>query len=748
MAETGPVCWLAYGFSALAYEYLLNENDYQLKVPITIFFAPITVVRRGNAVDTAATDQRGVEMKLSYLRSVLLASGALGASSLMSGAMAQQREDYVLPELVVTSTKLDATGLTPDVASSVATAARLNAAGIVRTDELGKMFPELTVMPRSTRVYSLFSMRGAPSIDFYNPAVTVYVDGIPQDMSYFSQPLAGVAQIELLKGPQGSLYGRSAQAGVINIVTSKPNNNSKANLTLDLSNMTRRLDVMASGALIKDSLYGDINVYADEYPGRLRANGAAKVADDLGSSREVLGRARLRWAPTGGNLDALLTLSRDRYSAHDEYFQSFPLKDRRAIASTPFDFAEPMLTRTVSQVGFVVDYFMHDWKLTSSSSYQDRKFDRVITTGNADPENQKTYYQELRLATSGGKRAVDGVFGLYYEKQDFERLRGVAVATVPAFLFPGPSKSATTITSTAIFGEAVWHIDERLDLTGGLRYSVDKADIDFRRTGPAGLSFVADKRFSHISPKLALGYQLTPEWRVYGLISEGYKAGGYNRVAENTVGGIPYEAETIRNLEAGFKADLMGHRLQLDGTIFHSNTRDLQAPVQSGPFQMLTNVGDAKTNGLEINAAFAATPDLSVRGGASWTHSTIENFHAPVGNVDLNGKRVPYVAPVSLRAGMEYRFQLAGAGTLRWNTGLTYSGDLWFDTANTLRQPTYTLIDTSLNWEINKRLNLTAYVDNAGDRIVPNYAFSFGPLGNFGQYNRGRTVGLRLQAQL
>ncbi|MBC3917142.1 TonB-dependent receptor [Undibacterium sp. CY18W] len=684
-------------------------------------------------------------MKLSYLRGVLLASGALGASGMVAGAEAQQREDYVLPELVVTSTKLDATGLTPDVASSVATAARLNAAGVVRTDELGKIFPELTVMPRSTRVYSLFSMRGAPAIDFYNPAVTVYVDGIPQDMTYFAQPLTGVAQIELLKGPQGSLYGRSAQGGVINIVTSKPNNTSKAQMTLDVSNMTRRLDVMASGALVKDSLYGDINVYADEYPGRLRA---ATGADDLGSSREALGRARLRWAPMGGNLDAMLTVSRDRYSAHDEYFQSFPLKYRRAIASTPFDFAEPALTRTVSQVGLGVDYFMNDWKLTSSSSYQDRKFERVITTGNSDPENQKTYYQELRLATSGGKRAVDGVFGLYYEKQDFERLRGVAVPTVPAFLFPGPSKSASTITSTAIFGEAVWHLDERLDLTGGLRYSVDKADIDYKRTGAAALSFAADKRFSHVSPKLALGYQLTPEWRVYGLVSEGYKAGGYNRVAENTAGGIPYDAETIRNLEAGFKADLMGHRLQLDGTVFHSKTRDLQAPVQSGPFQMLANVGDAKANGLEINAAFAATQDFSLRGGASWTHSTIENFHAPAGNIDLNGKRVPYVVPLSLRAGTELRFQMAGAGLLRWNTSLTYSGDLWFDTANTLSQPTYTLLDTSIQWEVSKRLSLTAYVDNVGDRIVPNYAFSFGPLGDFGQYNRGRTVGLRLQAQL
>lgn len=684
-------------------------------------------------------------MKSSYFPGLLLAGGVLGASGMSNEAAAQQPDERVLSELVVTSTKLDATGAAPDAASSVATSARLDAAGVVRTDELGKIFPELTVLPRSTRAYSLFTMRGAPAIDFYNPAVTVYVDGIPQDMTYFAQPLTGISQVELLKGPQGSLYGRSAQGGVINIITDQPNNTGKAQLSLDVSNMARRLGVMAGGALIKDTLYGDINVYADRYPGRLRA---ANGADDLDSSHEALGRARLRWAPIGGNLDAMLTVSRDRYSAHDEYFQSFPLQDRRAIAPTPFDFAEPALGRSVGQVGLGITYFMDGWKLTSSSSYQDRKLDRVLTTGNADPENQKTYYQELRLATSGGARAVDGVVGLYYEKQDFERWRGVAVPTVPAFLFPGPSKSASTVTSTAIFGEAVWHLDERLDLTGGLRYGTDKADIDFKRSGPAALSFVADKRFSHVSPKLALGYQWTPAWRVYGLVSEGYKAGGYNRVAENTAGGIPYDAETIRNVEAGFKAELMDSRLRLEGTLFGSQTRDLQAPVQSGPFQMLTNVGDARTRGVEINAAFAATPNFSLRGGASRTHSTIENYHAPAGNADLNGKRVPYVVPLSLRAGTELRFQMAGAGWLHWNTNLSYTGDLWFDTANTLRQPTHTLLDTSLRWEFNKRVSVTAYVDNVTDRVVASYAFSFGPLGNFGQYNRGRAVGLRLQAQL
>lgn len=219
-------------------------------------------------------------------------------------------------------------------------------------------------------------------------------------------------------------------------------------------------------------------------------------------------------------------MSHDRYRSHEEYFQAYDLKDRHAIASSPFDLTEPSLTRTVTQAALSVDYYLRGWKLSSVSAYQDRRLERVLTTGNADPENQKTFSQELRVATSGDiKRPVDGVFGLYYEKQAFERDRGIAVPGVSAFLFPGPSRSESNLRSMAAFGEGVWHATERLDLTAGLRYGIDSADIHYNRTGAAALSFAGDKTFRSLTPKVSVGYQAAPGWRVYGLYSEGYKAG-------------------------------------------------------------------------------------------------------------------------------------------------------------------------------------------------------------------------------
>ncbi|NKA07294.1 TonB-dependent receptor [Ralstonia solanacearum] len=691
-------------------------------------------------------------MGVSTLRGLLLAGstlGAVGAAGAQDSATAAELADVAqLAPVVVTGTKLDASGQTADSATSVASGARLRAAGVARTDELGKLFPELTVTPRSSRAYTLFGMRGTPSSDFYSPAVTVYVDGVPQDMAYFTQPLPDVEQVEVLRGPQGTLYGRAAQGGVINIVTKKPNNRFGAQASVDVNNLTRRTDLSVRGPLVKDLLYGDVSAYFDDRPGTLK--NPATGADQLDSGREALGRARLRWTPRDTDLDATLSVSHDRYRSHEEYFQAYDLKDRHAIASSPFDLTEPSLTRTVTQAALSVDYYLRGWKLSSVSAYQDRRLERVLTTGNTDPENQKTFSQELRVATSGDvKRPVDGVFGLYYEKQAFERDRGIAVPGVSAFLFPGPSRSESNLRSMAAFGEGVWHATERLDLTAGLRYGIDSADIHYNRTGAAALSFAGDKTFRSLTPKVSVGYQAAPGWRVYGLYSEGYKAGGFNRIADNSAGSIPYSAERLRNVEVGFQADLLGKRLRLDGALFHSRTSNLQAQVVSGLFQMLSNVGDARATGVELNGTWLATPDLTLRAGGAWTTSKIYSYSAPQGNLDLTGKRVPYVVPLSLRASGEYRFRPQGMqGRLRWNVGMTYSGDMWFDAANTLRQPAYALLDTSLSWDINKHLTVVGYVDNLTDRAVRTYAFSLGTFGTFAQYGQGRTIGLRLQARL
>lgn len=223
---------------------------------------------------------------------------------------------------------------------------------------------------------------------------------------------------------------------------------------------------------------------------------------------------------------------------------------------------------------------------------------------------------------------------------------------------------------------------------------------------------------------------------------------GFNRIADNSAGSIPYSAERLRNVEVGFQADLLGKRLRLDGALFHSRTSNLQAQVVSGLFQMLSNVGDARATGVELNGTWLATPDLTLRAGG-WTTSKIYRYSAPQGNLDLTGKRVPYVVPLSLRASGEYRFRPQGMqGRLRWNVGMTYSGDMWFDAANTLRQPAYALLDTSLSWDINKHLTVVGYVDNLTDRAVRTYAFSLGTFGTFAQYGQGRTIGLRLQARL
>ena len=105
---------------------------------------------------------------------------------------------------------------------TIRTAEELAAAGVTRVQDLEKVVPGLVIRMRGNRAYTSFSMRGASAPDFYNPAIQVYVDGIPQDPAYFTQALLDVERVEVLRGPQGTLYGKNAQGGIINVITRQP----------------------------------------------------------------------------------------------------------------------------------------------------------------------------------------------------------------------------------------------------------------------------------------------------------------------------------------------------------------------------------------------------------------------------------------------------------------------------------------------------------------------------------------------
>ncbi|MFD0388242.1 TonB-dependent receptor plug domain-containing protein [Tistrella bauzanensis] len=165
---------------------------------------------------------------------------ALAAPLLITGAMpvsdarADDQDVQRLDALTVTAGKRDQALGQIDSSVTVRTAEELAEAGVTRLDDLDRVFPGLVIRARGNRAYTGVTIRGVTSPDFYNPAVQVYVDGVPQDAAAFAQELVNVERVELLRGPQGTLYGRNAHGGVINVITRMPTNRLKGHASVTL----------------------------------------------------------------------------------------------------------------------------------------------------------------------------------------------------------------------------------------------------------------------------------------------------------------------------------------------------------------------------------------------------------------------------------------------------------------------------------------------------------------------------------
>lgn len=654
-------------------------------------------------------------------------------NAMVQGAWAQEARDAAdaspaLPTVNVTATKRDQK--TADIAGMVDTATPddLAARGLQSVDRIDRVFSDVHIRQRSSRAFSNVTIRGQASVDFYNPTAQLYVDGLPQDQALFAQMLPqGLEQVEVLYGPQGTLYGRGAVGGIINVVTRKPDNRLRVDATGILTSQGRTGQLLLNVPVVENTFYADIAL------GTRRERGDMKDMDTrvrLGDSEDVNGRLRLRYAPTGGPLDVMFTAARDVLRSGEEYFVVGPdLAQRRALP------APSHYKLTTSSYGLTASYDFGPVVLSSLSGYQDRDFDRTVF-GSYTPETQKTFSQEFRVASKPAKgQAFDYVAGLYYQDIDFHRAVPAATLT-----------SQQRIRSYAAYGELTWHATDRLDVTPGLRFEQESARAD---TAYATTLMNGRKKFDATSPKLGINYRVSDDLSVYALYSTGFKAGGFTRAVTPQNIGYTYAPQNSRNLEVGTKASLLDNRLEVGAAAYLVRTGDYQLSVGPVEGQYLQNVGTVKTRGLDLNAKFQATRQLYLRGGLALNDSWFSKYRNPANpGTDLTGNKVPYAPPVTANLVAEYVIPL-GNGTSRLvpRIGLTHVGKTYFNEFNTTGQKAYTLVDVGLSWQVDKNLSADFYVDNAADKVYAVYGFSAGPYGTVYQLGKGRTSGVRVNVQ-
>lgn len=653
-------------------------------------------------------------------RYLLCCTSALCLAPIALAAQDQAAETpFQLDPIYVSGAKRAETAL--DYAGTVgqADAKALQNQSVRRVSDLDKVFAGLAIDAQSSRAYTNISVRGAASLDFYNPSVQLYLDGIPQDAGMLGQMLPGdLASVELLYGPQGTLYGRGAVGGVLNVTTLRPGEGPQFNFEAEGGNGQRGAGFKA-GTELSPGFWADIAYRYQREDNNLIRNGS----EDVGGATLRNGRIRLRYAPEDSLWDVMFSAQHNDVDSTEEYFVLNSNRENRQVLPFPSRYEQ-----TTNTFGLTADYDLGWGQLTSITSYQDRELDRTIF-GSYTPETQQTLSQELRISgeTTNG---LSYVAGLFVQDSDFNRqARGTTVDI--------------STRTTALFGDLTWQARPRLKLTAGLRLDHEKSTAS---ASGAGVVSAGQDSWNDVSPKLGASYEIRDGLHAYGLISTGFKAGGFTRTAATSNVAFSYDPQNSYNGETGLKYQSADGSLSASLAAYYTLTKDYQMFVGDVPFQYLQNVGEVTSKGLEAQLAYR-NGGWGLRLGAAYNNAKFSDYHNPLNPAaNRTGNSVPYAPEITVTAAIDRSFELgAGRGTLTPRISLSYRSEAFFDTANAIQQDGYVLIDAGLTWELENGVELDLYAANLTDETYAEYGFGRAPGDDALKLGRGREVGLVLR---
>lgn len=580
-----------------------------------------------------------------------------------------------------------------------------------------------------------------------DPSVATYIDGIyVANAQGVLTSMLGVERVEVLVGPQGTLYGRNAVGGAINYYTPTPNRSYKSKLVVGYGNYDRKeISGFVSGP-VSDKLslgfYGAA-MNRDTYLHRdfaSRPDGEPKGVTELGA------RVKARYDPTETfGLTVSAEILDTKSPEADAYRQIQPTALGYVFGApegppdkyhTNADFAQYNKTRQYAvtareelDLGFanllgITGY--RQLKGRGSADY-DATSVPLFSFGNPVLTKARQFSQELQLL-SPKESKVDWIAGLYYFT---ERAGQYEFRANSAFLFQPANNlqfiGRVSTTSMAAFGQVTYPIAENLRLTGGLRYSIDRKKFDGEQRVLLDELVLAEvpipnkrKKWSNLSPKITLDYRVGGTL-IYGTFSKGYKAGVFNVNMPTDPG--PVDPEEMDAFEIGHKSDLLKGRLRINTALYHYKIRDLQVQTvrpTSGGSTVVQNAASATLQGIDITVLASLTPDLTVNLGGSYSDAKYKNFEdfgavvqGPAGNsvvfIDAGGNRLARAPKYTFAAGADYEHEFGNGAELVGSVKAHYNDGYFWDPSNLYAQDSYWLVNASVSYRL-PRLPLTISV--------------------------------------
>lgn len=562
------------------------------------------------------------------------------------------------------------------------------------------------------------TMRGlsAPAMSFAT-SVGLYVDGVPTINAFgFAEGIVDIERVEVLRGPQGSLYGKNAETGVINIITRQPDNEFRgavsgqwggffSSATDDPFNKAVSLNM--SGPIVQDQLYFSIAGQCDQQDGYIENVRNGQTVDD---KEKWFGRGKLRWTPME-RMDLTLLVSR---LFHDNDAAGMNLT---ASGAAKFGLPAPFYRKVSSdvdswkEVQVDVSSLKFSYELSNSTTLtsitalketsvegeNDFDFTSAPIMRFVQGSQFNKFSQELRI--NGATQRLKWLVGAYYDNDENEI---VTSNVMPS----GARQNNNDIDGEgyAVFGQVSYYLTEKINLIGGLRY--EKQDMEYRNNIH---NYEREESWDEVSPKIALEYHINPELMTYLSISKGYRSGGFNFVAEQPQY-YSYDSETLWSYEIGMKSSFWDNRLVVNGSLYYMNISDMQVEEAVSPFvSYTTNAAEASAIGGELEVAAQLTQQLLLIAGFGYTDIEFDTFSDTKG--DYEGNKNPYAPDYTFNIGTQYRHH---SGFFARADLIGY-GEIFFDKTNTYSRDAYQIVNAKVGYE-SENYDLYLYGKNIFDK--------------------------------
>lgn len=666
---------------------------------------------------------------------------------LVSNTYAQQQKDSLnrveLKPVIVTAEKRENLLQRTPLSVSALSGLQIERSRTLEMGDLLLSVPNLMTMNVGAPTLSTIAIRGIMTFSV-DPAVGVYIDGIPMFDGYSSSiQLLDIERVEVLRGPQSTLYGRNALGGIINILTRQPGDSLRGFAEAGFGKYaSQHYSLGLSGPLIKNKLYAGFSGMYDRRDGYYTNQYTNKKYD---GPEMYSGNAYLKYKASD-RLSFTLNVKGER----DNVRGAFPY-----VLGADSALAHPYVinqngtnteTRKLYTGSLLAEYKTEGATFSSITGYT--YLDDKYTNYDADyspydmmtyeaPENmQKTWTEELKVVTAAGRRLqfTGGLFGFIDHKRN---TTSYTYGSDYAMVDPNVPYTMNIYGDKHIYGAAAyahltWNISDKWKVAGGLRYDAEKRDLtsstDYVKSpDPAVIISPVNKikgDNSAVSPKVSVSYIPVSDVLVYATYAKGYRTGGFNQTTSD-MSKLNYKPEYTDNFELGFKSEWFKHRLRANVALFYTNWRDQQQTLNL-PEIAIQNVGKMKNRGFEVELTGIPVKGLEVSYNFGYVHSEFDALILPDengANKDYKGNKQVFTPAFTSSLGFTYQYDINAQWSMYVRPEWKLLGKQYMTYYNDLVQDAFSLVNASIGVKY-AQFELSAWGKNLTDARYIAYAYA------------------------